>query len=76
MTSLMETDGADAGLPQVSSQHLSEQTAGEKTIPRTDLQPGVDERTEHPRPDRSLMIGSVTTAEISSISGMIDLTMS
>jgi hypothetical protein len=72
MTSLMEPKSASLR----SSRHLSEQTASEKTIPWTDLRPGVVERTEQPLPDRPLMIGSVTTAETSSISGMIDLTMS
>src|SRR5262249_43395120 len=54
---------ADAGFAQLADESL-QKAPGSRPLLRLDLDPGVEERTDEPRPHRSLMIGGIAGTQV------------
>src|ERR1700733_138413 len=59
-------DRADSSLPDVRLEAV-EKMARRRYVIRMDPQPGIDERTDQPSPDRPLMIGSIAGPQIAEV---------
>ena len=64
------TDGSDSSIVQMIWEAL-EKFSRRRMIMRMDLEPGVNERTNQPRPDRALMISAVAGAEVAAINRFV-----
>ncbi len=64
------TDRADSGIVQMFRKTLEEFARG-RSIVRMHFQPGIDERADQPRPNRSLMVSAVARTEVAAVNRFV-----